>query len=158
MIMDRCRVLREGIPDDPRLVTKPLLRVQQNDMVWGESSARLDEGSVRHTFGALDLPSPLLVSMVVEEMGVEGKRPLLVISSSRAPFENRFLFEAGNRNFVYQCIDGLVRDESSVSLPPQAPLDHRMNFPEGVRTWLLWSVNLGALIFLGGLWWWRCRR
>lgn len=157
MIMDRCRVIQEGIPEDPRWVTKPLLRVQQNEAIWGESSARLDQSGVRHTFDATDLPSPCLVAACVTEVGSEGIKPLLMLSSSRAPFENRFFYDGGNRNFVYQVIDWLAKDEGRIMLPPKAPVDHRLSIPHGELPWWQWAIALLPALLISLMWWRRCR-
>ena len=158
LIIDRCRPLVEGIPSDPRLVTKPLVRVEESPLIWGEASANLAESSVNHQFDASDSASPLICAMAVHSMGADGIKPLLVLCGARSPFENRFFTEAGNRNFVYQCIDWLTGAKEKVLLPPRPPVDYRFRMdPQHLRPLQL-SLLLGLPILLGILWFRRCRR
>jgi ABC-2 type transport system permease protein len=158
LIFDRCRPLLEGVPSDPRLVVKPLMRVEENPQIWGESSAQLSNSSVNHTFDATDSPSPLVCGMAVHSLNASGKQPLFVLLGARTPFENRFFLEAGNRNFVYQCIEWLTGSEAKVLLPPRPPQDYRFRLDLNLLRPLQWGLLGGLPFILIVLWWRRCRR
>jgi hypothetical protein len=158
LLMDRCRPLLMGIASDPRLVPVPLARSEQHAQVWGEASWNPEEPNVRHAFDAQDLASPLVVSMGVKALDASGERPVLVALGSRAPLENRFIYEAGNRHLVLHAIKWLTGSGDAVGLPPRSPLDHRFRLPLG----RLMPMQLFVLLFVPMLlmlsWWWRCRR
>jgi hypothetical protein len=157
LIMDRCRVIREGIPLDPRFVTRPLLRVHEDERIWGEASARLDEPQVKHRFDGQDLSSPLLVSMLVEKVTKKGPESALILSGSRAPFENRFFYDGANRSFVYECLQNLLGYEEELRLPPRAPVDHRLRINNTGWKKFLWWINFGCPLLILLLWWRGCK-
>lgn len=129
VILNQSSIFKEGVSEDPRMKVEPLLWVPKDELIWADSDLIRSQKFSNHSFGDFDQASPLLVGLTTKREKKNGIYPSLVLIGSRAPFENRFIHEAGNRNFVYRCVEWLLNGEQTSYLPPQKLHDYRLHLP-----------------------------
>jgi hypothetical protein len=158
LLLDRCRPLVIGVPEDPRLEVFPLARTMSDANIWGEASWNPSRAATVHRFDGQDVASPHHVCLGVKAMDSSGQRPVLLAIGSRAPFENRSIWEVGHQQFLHESIKWLTGASDESALPPRSPRDHRFRLPLGWLRPLQVLLLLSLPLLLLCSWWWRCRR
>lgn len=158
LLLDRCRPLSIGIPEDPRLEVFPLAITMSDTNIWGEASWDPSQVGTVHRFDGQDVASPHHVCLGVKAVDSKGQQPLLLAIGSRAPFENRSIWEVGHQQFLHESIKWLTGASDESALPPRSPVDHRFRLPLGWLRPLQCLLLLSVPLLLLCSWWWRCRR
>lgn len=126
-IMTQCSVLETGIPVDPRLVSRPLIRSKKSSRIWGEANLEVMQTKKLPPPDDMDLSSPLHLAFAVEKQMAREKKPSLVIFAGRSLFENRFLNVGVSRNLVFRAVDWLCFSDADIVLPPKRLVNYRIN-------------------------------
>ncbi len=125
-IFTLCDALSVGISADPRIEVKPMLRTETNRAVWGESEPTTLSADMILQKNDNDVDSPLLLAAIAERLTPGKRAPVMIAVASRAPFENRFIQQGGNRDFAFRCVDWLLHGERRLVIPPRRPDDYAL--------------------------------
>ena len=145
-------LIQLGVAADPRVRLRTMARTAQHSKI---TQQKLPQSKV------LQSNQRFPTAMSCELESSKGKFPLLVLLTSRAPFENRFINEGANRLFIFKSIQWLLNGERELILPPRKPTDYRMNL-NAMDMNILKLISMGTvpclIILIGSFVWWRRNR
>lgn len=141
-------------PDDPIWRFTPLVEVAQNG--WVETGAL--EGDVSFD-KARDIKGPVTVVAALERE-VSGKPQRVVVTGSGHFLANTYAGLLGNLDLGINLVNWLSGDENLITLQPRSLVDGSLELSRSSLLFLVLAFLIaipGALLFTGGMIWWRRR-